>query len=110
MSVIHVNNDEEFKKVIEGAGDKRVIVKAGTSWCQPCKRIAPFFEKLAEEYSDTVYVAIDTIDEDEFEDTIIDINIRAFPTFVLIFEGEEVKRVVGTDKDELRLLAKMGAK
>lgn len=44
----------EFDKII--AGDKLVMVDFYTTWCGPCKKMAPFIEQVREKHSDIVTV------------------------------------------------------
>merc|ERR1711881_466039 len=51
---------EEFDTVLADAGDKLVVVDFTASWCPPCKRIAPVFAAMADEYAaDAVLVKVD---------------------------------------------------
>ena len=45
---------EEFDKII--GGDKLVMVDFYTTWCGPCKRMAPFIQQIKEQHSNTVIV------------------------------------------------------
>lgn len=54
---------EEFKQKIfnyqtdsvwKYKGDKPCIIDFYTTWCGPCKRLAPIMEELAEEYCDQI--------------------------------------------------------
>ncbi len=47
MSVLHVTNIEEYLKLIT---EFPCVVKFTATWCFPCRRIAPVYEKLAEVY------------------------------------------------------------
>eukprot|EP01125_Pyxidicula_operculata_P022851 TRINITY_DN9626_c0_g1_i1.p2 TRINITY_DN9626_c0_g1~~TRINITY_DN9626_c0_g1_i1.p2 ORF type:complete len:105 (-),score=26.76 TRINITY_DN9626_c0_g1_i1:66-380(-) len=60
MSVHHVHTNSELDTLIASTG--LVIVDFSATWCGPCKRIAPHFEKLAKENPTVVFVHVD-IDE-----------------------------------------------
>ena len=51
-----VATKEEFDQIISDAGDKLVAVDFTATWCPPCKRIGPVFEKMAEDHSDVVFI------------------------------------------------------
>ena len=62
------------------------VVKAGATWCGPCKRIAPEVEKIYPKLSDNVHVY--HIDVDECPDIANYLRIRKLPTFTS-FVGED---------------------
>lgn len=62
------------------------------SWCGPCKQAKPVFQQLKEARSD---VQFEVVDIDEQSDMAKDFDIRGVPTFMLIEDNEEVKRLVG---------------
>lgn len=49
------------------------------SWCGPCKKISPCFEKLAQENTDVHFYKIDV---DENEKLTVKYNVNAMPTFI----------------------------
>jgi len=58
MAVSNVGSEAEFDSVIQGAGDKLVVVDYSTTWCGPCKVIAPKFEEFSEKYGDAMFLAV----------------------------------------------------
>ena len=68
------------------------IVMFSASWCNPCKQVKPVFQQLKESRSD---VQFEIVDIDENRDMASDYNITGVPTFLLIEDNEEVKRLVG---------------
>jgi thioredoxin 1 len=58
MAAIDVSSESEFDAKISGAGDKLVIIDYSTTWCGPCKVIAPKFDELSEKYSDSIFVKV----------------------------------------------------
>merc|ERR1712023_434740 len=74
-----------FDKALADAGDKLVVVDFTATWCGPCQRIAPVFQKLAEEMPDVVFVKVDV---DENEETAGECGIQAMPTFQYYKNGE----------------------
>ncbi|XP_063697950.1 nose resistant to fluoxetine protein 6-like [Culicoides brevitarsis] len=79
---------------IAGAGDKLVIVDFNASWCGPCKVIAPHFERLAHEYSDTALFL--KVDVDECEEVALSQGVSALPTFVFFKNQQVIDRVQGS--------------
>lgn len=63
-------------------------------WCGPCKVMNPVLDKLADEYKGRVdIVAIDVDDEPALAQRF---DVRSMPTFVVMRDGREVGRVVGS--------------
>lgn len=56
MAVIDISSTEEFNKALESAGDSLVVVDYSTSWCGPCKIIAPKFEEFSEQYKNVAFL------------------------------------------------------
>lgn len=71
-----------------------VIIDFFATWCGPCKKIAPAFEKLAEVYPSIVFLKVDVDESPELVDTY---EIQAMPTFVFLKDGVVVKRIEGAD-------------
>ncbi len=62
-----------------------VIVDVWADWCGPCKRFAPIFEKLAQEYTDIQFVKVNADEAPEFLDRW---SIRGIPT-IMVFENQQ---------------------
>lgn len=71
-----------------------VVIDFFATWCGPCKRIAPTYEKLAEAFTNVTFLKVDV---DESAELTNEYNISAMPTFVFLKNGKEVKRVEGAD-------------
>lgn len=73
------------------------IIKFSASWCQPCKALAPKFEKISkmEEFKDFEFKTID-IEEDDDDNLVEKYQIRSVPTIVMVNEDNIVeKKIVG---------------
>ena len=61
-------------------GDKPCIIDFYTTWCGPCKRLAPILEELAAEYEGEIYIyKVDTEREPELAGLF---GIRSIPTLL----------------------------
>lgn len=58
MEVVEVGSVDEMETVLSSAGDSLVIVDYSTTWCGPCKVIAPVFEEMSDRYDDCVFVKV----------------------------------------------------
>ena len=68
------------------------VLMFSASWCNPCKQAKPVFNMLAESYKNLQF---EIVDIDENRDMANDFNISGVPTFMIIENNEEVKRLVG---------------
>ena len=75
------------------------VVMFSASWCAPCKQAKPVFEQtaklIAESKNENSDVYFQIVDIDENRAMAQDYNVTGVPTFMLIENGEEVKRLVG---------------
>ena len=56
--VIEISSQEEFDKALEGAGASLVVVDYSTSWCGPCKIIAPKYDEFSEQYKNVAFLKV----------------------------------------------------
>jgi thioredoxin 1 len=76
-----------------------VVIDFYATWCGPCKRIAPTYEKLSEAFTSVAFLKVDVDESPELVNTF---DISAMPTFVFLKDGKVVKRVEGADLDGLQ--------
>lgn len=92
MSAINMNQTQ-FEQFIHE--EKLVLVDYWAPWCVYCRRIAPAYEKIAEEYADQLVIGKVNIDEEpklaEAE------KIEVIPTLVLYRGGKAVDSIVAPD-------------
>ena len=89
------NFEEEVLK-----SDVPVLVDMFATWCGPCKMMAPVVAQLAEEYKGSVKVG--KLDIDQNVDIVAQYKIMSVPTFLVIKDGELVKKLIGAvSKEEL---------
>uniref|UniRef100_A0A7S4J1B5 Thioredoxin domain-containing protein n=1 Tax=Odontella aurita TaxID=265563 RepID=A0A7S4J1B5_9STRA len=58
MRVVDIDSPEAFDKTIESAGSSLVVVDYSTTWCGPCKVIAPKFDEFSDQYPDAVFLKV----------------------------------------------------
>lgn len=82
-------NPDEWKYL----GDKPCLIDFYTTWCGPCKRIAPILEELAEKYDGQIYIyKVDTEKERELAQAF---GIRSIPTLLFCPMGEAPQMAKG---------------
>lgn len=65
-------------------------------WCNPCKRVRPIAEELDREG----IIKFQFIDADDNNDLCRKFEIKAIPTFILIEDGNEIRRINGAKTKE----------
>lgn len=70
-----------------------VLIEFGADWCQPCKRLEPELEKLADEWAGKIQLAHINVDHEP--DIAAQYMVMGVPTVVLIKDGDLVERVTG---------------
>jgi thiol-disulfide isomerase/thioredoxin len=86
-----------LKEVVQG--NPKVIVKAGLSYCAPCKQVQPTFEQVAETLTD--YVCVQVV-ADEVEGSAGFLKAKGVPLFVRFENAEQKRRMIGNlSYDEL---------
>ena len=96
MSLETLNKDT-FKEVISNSKNP-VIVDFYADWCQPCKRITPLLEEIADENKDKLSVY--KVNTDEDPDLAIEFSVTGIPNIVSFKDGKLYKRVVGVAPKE----------
>ena len=72
--------------------DKPVLVDSWAQWCPYCRRIAPAFDKVGEQYANTLTVG--KINYDEELQLIERFGIDTIPTLMLFRNGKALGSVV----------------
>jgi thioredoxin 1 len=68
-------------------------------WCNPCKKIRPIVNEIN---ADSI-IKFQMIDVDDNEDICLNYKIKSVPTFILIEDGKEIKRLTGlTNAEKLK--------
>lgn len=66
-------------------------------WCSPCKKTKPIVEELNRESADVRFQIIDVDIEGEL---VKKFEIKSVPTFIVIQDGQEIKRTTGAQTRE----------
>ena len=86
-------NKELYTQSLQGS--KPTLVEFWAPWCVYCRRIGPAFEKIAEQYADTLTVGKVNIDEEaELAESL---KIEVIPTIVLFKDGKPVGDIVAPE-------------
>lgn len=74
------------------------LIYIGAGWCGPCQQLKPLIEQLSLKYS------IVKIDADISPEVVNRYNVRNIPTILLIENGEAIRRLVGTQINEMSII------
>lgn len=77
------------------------LVKFGADWCQPCQKMKPVVEKIVNDFN----VDFVDINIDNDCDSTTEHNVRSIPTLLLLKDGKEVVRIIGSKTmEQLKVL------
>ena len=92
MAAVNLNQEAFLKHLNEGTA---VLVDYWAPWCGYCRRIAPAYEKIAEEFEGELIVSKINIDEEPL--LAHQEHIEVIPTLVLYKGGQAVASVVAPE-------------
>lgn len=92
MSVVEATREDFWEKVEDGM----VLVDVWSEDCQPCVKLAPHLEQLAEENDDLTLVKLEA---PKARRVCMDLKVMGLPTLLLFRDGEEIDRITDSDLD-----------
>ncbi|WP_290597188.1 MULTISPECIES: thioredoxin [unclassified Archaeoglobus] len=97
MAVIEVN-PENFDDVLRE--NESVVVEFWADWCAPCKKLKPIMDKLANEFSEIVFVRFNVAEDSEIPNRY---GVSAVPTLIFFGNGKPVDVIIGAiPENEMR--------
>ena len=93
MKELNMNLELYEKSVKES--EKPVLVEFWAPWCVYCRRIAPAYDKIAEQYADKLVVG--KINVDDVPEAAAKEKIEAIPALLLYKGGEVIGSIVAPD-------------
>lgn len=84
-----------------------VLMAFTASWCAPCKAMHPLLEELAQTYAGVLSVL--HLDVEKERGSVEEFKVTSVPTYILVKDGQEVGRVMGARKPDLKALFEQGA-
>jgi thioredoxin 1 len=71
-----------------------LLINFTAAWCGPCRVMKPTLSALATEYTGRVQFTAVDVDQDPV--TAQQFDVRSMPTYVILRDGREVGRIVGS--------------
>lgn len=106
MLVVEAKSGDDIDLILGAAKDSLVVVDYSTTWCGPCKVIAPQFEKMSDKYTDVVFVKVMGDADADSGDLMKREGIRAVPAFHFWKNKQRVHAFVGAKADEIEATIK----
>jgi len=100
-AVADVGSEEAFDNIIKSSGNKLVVIDYSTTWCGPCKVIAPKFDEFSEKYADAVFLKVIGDASPEASKLMKREGVRSVPSFHYFVNGEKVEVVNGANADAI---------
>uniref|UniRef100_A0A7S2IGF8 Thioredoxin domain-containing protein n=1 Tax=Helicotheca tamesis TaxID=374047 RepID=A0A7S2IGF8_9STRA len=100
-AVVDIDSEEKFDKTIESASGSLVVVDYSTTWCGPCKVIAPKFDELSDQYPDAVFLKVIGDASPDASKLMKREGVRSVPSFHYFKDGEKVEVVNGANAEAI---------
>jgi thioredoxin len=96
MPVQHIENYKSLVDIVRV--NQYVVIDFSATWCGPCKRISPIYDKLSTEHTRWIFTKVDV---DLVPDAAEHYQVSGMPTFIFVKDGQVVSQIVGADVDGL---------
>lgn len=103
--VKNITTKDEFQKlVISASQTKPVIVDFYATWCPPCKRLLPVFDKVSKQFSEKITFI--KVDSDQATALTSSQNIKSLPTLLFVNKGNITRETGFKTEKQLKDLIK----
>merc|ERR1719229_1630649 len=93
-AVTKIKETSEFENFVN-TSVKLLVIDYKAEWCGPCKRMAPLFEELSNQYEEQCDFL--TVDCDDLPELAAQRGVASLPTFELIKNGSALEQVIGAN-------------
>ena len=92
MAAMNINN-QKYQELLQA--DKPLLVDFWAPWCSYCRRIGPAYDRIAQQFEESVNIVKINIDDEP--DLARQENIEVIPTLVLYKDGFELGSIVAPE-------------
>ncbi|MCB9765293.1 MAG: thioredoxin [Alphaproteobacteria bacterium] len=92
MATLDYVTDDNFEAQVLNS-ELPVLLDFTATWCQPCKKLAPKVEELADEMSGSLRVF--KVDVDQSQKLAMRYNVRSVPTLLVFNKGQVKGSIMG---------------
>jgi len=100
MAVLDIINEASFDSTV-AAAEGLVVIDYSTTWCGPCKVIAPKFEELSGAYPNAVFIKVIGDSSSEASKLMKRESVRSVPAFHFFKGGVKIDVVNGANIEAL---------
>jgi len=100
--VVDISSTEEFDAALESAGEALVVVDYSTSWCGPCKIIAPKFDEFSEQYKNVNFLKVMGDSSPAADKLMRSQGVRALPSFHFWKNKKQIDSISGAKTQALQ--------
>lgn len=100
--VTTVHSPEEFQAQLDDHAGQLVILMCKAKGCRPCKAFGRKYARFAQQYSDAVFLEVFGDETPDTRKMMIEMQIKATPTFRFYRKGELVSTHSGISEDKLQ--------
>lgn len=93
MAAINITRENFTENVTEGT--RPALIEFWAPWCTYCRRIGPAFDKVAEQYQDSILVGKLNIDEEP--ELAEEFKVEVIPTLIMYKGGKPAESIVAPD-------------
>eukprot|EP00484_Ammonia_sp_Unknown_P006314 CAMPEP_0197055780 /NCGR_PEP_ID=MMETSP1384-20130603/72969_1 /TAXON_ID=29189 /ORGANISM="Ammonia sp." /LENGTH=142 /DNA_ID=CAMNT_0042489471 /DNA_START=39 /DNA_END=467 /DNA_ORIENTATION=+ len=97
-AVTKIQETSDFENYVN-TSVKLLVIDYKAEWCGPCKRMAPIFEELSNQYDDKCDFL--SVDCDDLPELAAQRGVASLPTFELIKNGKALEQVIGANPSKL---------
>ena len=100
--VSEVGSTDEFDAALKEANGAIVVIDYSTTWCGPCKLVAPKFLTLSEQYDDVVFLKCIGDTSSEASQLMKREGVRSVPAFHVFDKfGDRIDTINGARIEEV---------
>lgn len=100
--VMAVHSKEEFEQMLENNPHKLVVLMCKARACRPCKAFARKYGRIADQYTDSLFVEVTGDESAESRRWMVDMKVKVTPTFRLYRENTLKKQLTGINEQNLK--------